>query len=1812
VPDQPLDYDLLPVEADPFADPLAGATSQGLPQSAVDKLAQTWPAKLAKQTWSAVTLPGDVAQGNVDPLSDEAVARSADLAALATGSSFAAPAERDAAGMGIRAFHGSPHDFEQFDLSKIGTGEGAQAYGHGLYFAENPQTAQAYRDALEQAKGPKAYANTLLTQADGDFDKAIAMARSPEQRTTSAGRTYGEDAIAHLEALKSGVTPPGTGKMYEVAINADPEHFLDWDKPLSEQSPKVQEALQSLGYDTSVPRATNKQLYENARRYFNGSQVSSDAAEDIGIRQLLKKAYDAFQQGPDIYADYIKSADDGYVKSRLMGAYRGEGSKSGASFYGDMKMEKTRGGIGYQESPKEATEVLREAGIPGIKYLDQGSRPTQASLAERDALLKRIAVEESTLNAMQKNADAPSVRAAFSQDEIASQIAKQQDFISDLKSKITSAPKPTSNYVVFNDRLINIIKKYGLAGLVAGGAAHFKVPTNWEQGMASGGRVMRYADGGDIDDVGANEFPAPHGVPQLTVHPQPTPTDEANRPYDLQEIDHDPFAPTLASEAPITLESLPAATATVSKIPSAVGVVAKGAAEGIYSAVAAPGDVVARKFDIAPSGPPDAQGKPTWSEEDQARLNMANATVANRAADLAGIAMTGGLPMAEEGALGMAGGKLKTVNGPVETTPGYVYHATNEERAADIAEQGLKLHKPRDFTDQDVWPDGSTDRRNYFTPTASNAWQFAPEEGRPVLLRIPADTHPFRKESTGDIYSNKVVPPSKIEALTEDGWRPIKEEPEAPASPQEQIAPRFYSAVENAVTNAKTNSAPANQWLGMLRNAPGVKPEELDWLGVNDWLADQKGNVSKQDLADYIRGNKVDVQEVEKGAPDKQEITRIDSEIRQLSHWPENPGLARDPENQARLDNLNRQWEAASTGYGQTPKFAQYTLPGGENYRELLLTLPTRDRPATEEMKSTGAWLSYTNNKIGDYLRENPTAVPARDAELARLAMERDRLATKLAALRGALGKESFRSSHWDEPNVLAHVRFDDRNIGGDRTLHISEVQSDWHQKGRKEGYQTGEDLATLKQRRDDAGQVLSKAESDLFQAVRPHVSNNDLARDLVQSIDRSAGLNDLNNPRRYQEWLSGFEPQDRPAIGRFAIARMAYERAVGEFEGTKFGVPDAPFKNTWPELALKRMIRKAADEGYDRISWDTGATNADRYDLSKQINELRAIRSEGTDGPYYTLDAKLKGRDERTRVAENVPEKELADHVGKEMAEKIVKDIAGQQNNWGVKNRVSGNWSPRFTSKEEAVAYQNSLPKSVRDKTDVLAMASKHAAEYSGLDLKVGGEGMRGFYDQILPAAANKLVKKYGAKVEQSGLRAHNEDKWYAVHSGPNQWRIYDPVTEDYAHGWGNSTFPDRESASIAIVKARGKETPIHSIKITPELRKAALTQGFPLFKHGGRVTRAVGGAIPCGNGEPEHQELADWRNQRPLLTIGENDPVGTTRRKNAPQSDDDVIERASGGRVLQRGLTVEYAYPLNRWGVFDKSGAMLSTGKTKDDAIEALISHRADGGAVPESQPIEQWRPSTNVEDARNETPLDKLEQNFMLNVSGQRDNWISDLSNVIRGQPTVSQRERMQRAHGGRVDPKNIDPNPTEAQKHAGNYKKDRIHARGMEIMIENAAGSTRSGIDKNGKPWSVKMPKNAHYGYIRGVTAKDKDPLDCFVGPHRLAPHVFIVDQIDADSGKYDEGKCLLFFANERQARRAYEASFSDGRGKDRIGKITGVTLGEFRDWLDHGNVKKPFEHVRSRQERVQDILKRHGVFRGGNELSKNLQSLDAKS
>jgi hypothetical protein len=153
---------------------------------------------------------------------------------------------------------------------------------------------------------------------------------------------------------------------------------------------------------------------------------------------------------------------------------------------------------------------------------------------------------------------------------------------------------------------------------------------------------------------------------------------------------------------------------------------------------------------------------------------------------------------------------------------------------------------------------------------------------------------------------------------------------------------------------------------------------------------------------------------------------------------------------------------------------------------------------------------------------------------------------------------------------------------------------------------------------------------------------------------------------------------------------------------------------------------------------------------------------------------------------------------------------------------------------------------------------------------------------------------------------------------------------------------------------------------------------------------------------------------------------------------------------------------------------------------------------------------------------------------------------------------------------TSPLNDRPEPTPAQQEAGNYKKAHVRAQGFDISIENPAGSERKGVDQDGNPWSVTMSN--HYGYIKGTVGADKDHIDVFLGPDPRGGDIFVVDQIDPASNKFDEHKVIMGAGSEEEARNIYLSNYEEGwQG---MGSITRMPLGTFRKWARSPKTKKP--------------------------------------
>ncbi|HYE80091.1 MAG TPA: hypothetical protein VEI97_19095, partial [bacterium] len=215
------------------------------------------------------------------------------------------------------------------------------------------------------------------------------------------------------------------------------------------------------------------------------------------------------------------------------------------------------------------------------------------------------------------------------------------------------------------------------------------------------------------------------------------------------------------------------------------------------------------------------------------------------------------------------------------------------------------------------------------------------------------------------------------------------------------------------------------------------------------------------------------------------------------------------------------------------------SLPGGKKYRELLIKLPP-----TEAQRWTG--------------------------------------------IRPEGGQDFYQSPHWTQhPNVLAHVRFNERMApDGKRVLHIEEVQSDWHQAGREKGYgpqPTPEERKALAMKADVAFQRMS----DLM---------DEIGREL--GIDLPARIHEINTAYGMSRRFFPHEVEMAAKVAEMNRLHAEYGQIRSELDGFSVRrVPDAPFKgNAWQELAMRRMLRYAAEHGYDRVSWTTGLQQTQRY----------------------------------------------------------------------------------------------------------------------------------------------------------------------------------------------------------------------------------------------------------------------------------------------------------------------------------------------------------------------------------------------------------------------------------------------------------------------------------------------------------------------------------------------------------------------------------------------------------------------------------------
>ena len=566
----------------------------------------------------------------------------------------------------------------------------------------------------------------------------------------------------------------------------------------------------------------------------------------------------------------------------------------------------------------------------------------------------------------------------------------------------------------------------------------------------------------------------------------------------------------------------------------------------------------------------------------------------------------------------------------------------------------------------------------------------------------------------------------------------------------------FFSKADVVLDELQRGKGTGDEFLTELVKK-GVKPTELKDRGLDKAL---KGKPKM---------TKAEVQKVfEQKAPPKVQEKVLTSEVTDYDEWLE--AKAQEEYGVDWFDLSKEEKKKLDKMFSELPltQYDKYKTPGGENYREILLKLPEMQNiqspPDTSKWsvitKSTSPYSGARELQIRD---EQNNLVGQR---FGFQGSDSDAIREVLPAFLNWRARTqdqvNYRSSHYrDDPNLLAHIRVQDFTTPeGKKVLLVDEIQSDWHQEGRKKGYKTQEQPR-------EATTVIDK---DGYWEVRDQ--NNEF----------------VTNIMGYQ-----YPGADEAKILEVANARISADVPTQIKQSEQ--VPDAPFKKNWHELAMKRVLDYAAENGYDTVAITPGAEQAKRYDLSKQLD--RVIYSPYDDGTFEVSATLPDGR-EFSQVAGRKTIEEVESTFGKEIAQKMAR---------GEK-----------TGEESGVSF------------------------LSGEGLQVGGEGMKGFYDKILPGYLNNYGKQYGAQVGEIDI---------VTAPGKSTPQVAAP---------GIGYFPEPLVEPAQTLRA-------HSFDITPQMREQIQTKGQPLYsKIGVPGAEATAGAGAATMGSQMFDENNEQSVQNPV----------------------------------------------------------------------------------------------------------------------------------------------------------------------------------------------------------------------------------------------------------------------------------------------------------------------------------------------------------
>ena len=508
--------------------------------------------------------------------------------------------------------------------------------------------------------------------------------------------------------------------------------------------------------------------------------------------------------------------------------------------------------------------------------------------------------------------------------------------------------------------------------------------------------------------------------------------------------------------------------------------------------------------------------------------------------------------------------------------------------------------------------------------------------------------------------------PKTIGAATGAGAATIASD-EAEAGPA-----RWFSKAVEAARAIPMNKMTGEQALAMLRK--GTSPEELRWMGADVFLPQQK-QITKQGLVDYLAKNRVQTSDVTFGGgkPTKREDVRPSETAR--APFMEDWNILREKKKALDEEYYSLPWEEQVSRQNEFWS-RQYQL---DTARDAL-----KSKMVDATIKEMGG--------LGEPLRYGPGSNYGEKYVTPGGADYRETLITLPTSEYGKL----YQSGHWqDVPNVVGHIRTQVLDVtppGANRpykAFNVDEAQSDYAKAGREKGFGISkEEYEKVEMEALISRERLLQHYEKLPDRHRP--TNEEIQSDISRMISGRPPV--FINP----------EGPAKPLVDAFMNNYKTLERAAN-------AIPTAPYVTStqnWTDLSIKKSIDQALDAGADYFTFTPGEAQAARYDLSKYINTLSYNPNTGSLGAW---DASGK------RVIDEsiLDDSELDDYVGKELAEKLRSQV-------------------------------NELP------VDEDTLKRKGYAKLSGLDLKVGGEGMIDYYNNIYKKRVEKVVKDATGKKVQ------------------------------------------------------------------------------------------------------------------------------------------------------------------------------------------------------------------------------------------------------------------------------------------------------------------------------------------------------------------------------------------------------------------------------------------------------------------------------